>query len=144
MVESLEDVDLPFVILRHELPSEARQPSHWDLMFALRRGDRDDRCLETWATVADPLQQLFVPNGKLDVLKKLPDHRAHYLSYEGAVSNQRGTVQRVVSGRITQRLRADDQRIFCLAFRNQQGELALCRQSANVEKWQATWQPNRK
>jgi hypothetical protein len=73
-----------FVILRHQLPTD----EHWDVML------ETDSALTTWSI---PPQNLtgspFVCQAK-----RLPDHRKHYLDYEGDVTGNRGTVSRIDTG----------------------------------------------
>jgi len=65
-----------------------RGGDHFDWMF------QGDSCLATWATA----DQISVgKNAEIGAIR-LPDHRAAYLDYEGAVSGNRGTVTRVESG----------------------------------------------
>ena len=89
---------MKFVILDHQPPENSvnqaqaartEQP-HFDLMF--ERAGKES--LRTFATVAELLPE---PEAKLDVLP-LDDHRNEYLTYEGAVSNNRGVVTRHAQG----------------------------------------------
>ncbi len=80
-----------FVLLRHECPPGAGQPSHWDLML-----ERDGE-LMTWRLVELPAAWL----GGDDAQAKLPlaaeriaDHRRAYLDYEGPLTAGRGQVTR--------------------------------------------------
>jgi hypothetical protein len=75
-----------FVLLKHTLPPDAARGTHWDLM--LEAGD----ALRTWA-----LDEL--PTLDHDVFAtQLADHRLAYLDYEGPVSGNRGSVERVDRG----------------------------------------------
>ena len=80
-----------FVLLRHEMPPNAERGSHWDLMLE-NRG-----VLLTWELPQLPPGPLPASFEQLGILR-LPDHRIDYLEYEGPVSNDRGTVQRVDFG----------------------------------------------
>ena len=75
-----------FVVLYHEMPAGDDRPSHWDLMLEV------DCRLETWALEYKPVA------GKKIVAQKLTSHRINYLTYEGLVSNRRGSVTRVMEG----------------------------------------------
>lgn len=75
-----------FVILRHETPPGHARPLHWDLM--LEAGD----VLRTWALEREP-----EPNCEI-AAELLPDHRLAYLTYEGPVSHNRGSVTRWDAG----------------------------------------------
>ena len=66
-----------FVILTHDHPFR-----HWD--FMLERHD----ALRTWRLLTEP--HVGTPISA----ETLPDHRKHYLDYEGPVSNNRGEVWR--------------------------------------------------
>lgn len=64
---------------------------HYDLLFETATGS----ALATWRAERWPIQ-----SG--DYLVRIADHRAVYLEYEGPVSGDRGTVQRVASGQCQQ------------------------------------------
>lgn len=92
------DSQLPrFVLLRHVLPAAAPGKSHWDLM------------LET-SDLLFTLQLAALPSvgespaGAAEALllaKRLPGHRPLYLDYEGEVSGNRGSVERIAAGQYT-------------------------------------------
>jgi len=71
-----------FVVLRHELSSEAERASHWDLMF------ESGGVLCTWALASEP------DSTSPTDAEQLADHRLAYLDYEGPVSGARGSVTR--------------------------------------------------
>jgi hypothetical protein len=73
-----------FVILHHQSPTQ----DHWDVML------ESDSALTTWSI---PPQ---CPKGTSFTCPAnwLPDHRKHYLDYEGEVSGNRGTVFRIDAG----------------------------------------------
>ena len=75
-----------FVILRHEFSASNERSDHWDLML------EDDNALLTWSLESLPNAQSAV------VGTILPEHRKVYLSYEGPISEDRGTVSRWDSG----------------------------------------------
>ncbi len=66
-----------FVILTHDHPFP-----HWDLML------ERDGVLRTWRLLQEPAPEATVP------AEPLPDHRRHYLDYEGPVGGGRGEVRR--------------------------------------------------
>lgn len=70
-----------FVVLEHEWNGV-----HWD--FMLEAGES----LRTWSMPAPPAP------GREQMVRALVDHRLAYLSYEGPVCGNRGTVQRVAEG----------------------------------------------
>ena len=72
-----------FAILRHEPGPNSRAGLHWDLMLEPEEGGP----LYTWALGRPPA------NGSTIEAEQLAPHRRHYLSYEGPVSGDRGTVR---------------------------------------------------
>lgn len=98
-----DSAPLRFVLLRHDVPESFGRASHWDLM--IERPDLlEEHRLATWAIESLPLEWIKVlalnqTEGSDSVkAKQLPDHRAHYLDYEGPVSDDRGEVFRCLSG----------------------------------------------
>jgi hypothetical protein len=73
-----------FAILLHNHPAG----DHWDLL--LEAGEM----LAAWRLLADPL----AGNAGAIPAQKLPDHRMIYLTYEGPISGNRGSVRRVEDG----------------------------------------------
>jgi len=73
-----------FVILHHQLPTG----DHWDVML------ETDSALATWSISPQALTGLPFACPAT----RLPDHRKHYLDYEGEVSGNRGTVSRIDTG----------------------------------------------
>ncbi len=91
MDDRRESSDRRFVLLRHELPGDRVGESHWDLMLEF------EGVLLTWALPSldfSNLPQSFASLG----IRRLADHRAVYLEYEGPVSGDRGFVQQTDSG----------------------------------------------
>ncbi len=90
-----------YVLLRHECP-DGGKPNHWDLML------ESDGALLTWELRQLPDSWLraldLEPNGnRLGSVVGVPairlaDHRLEYLNYEGEISDNRGTVQRIDRG----------------------------------------------
>jgi hypothetical protein len=81
-----------FALLRHEFPIGAGRQDHWDLLL------EQEGVAWTWQ-LAD-LPPLWSPQGVADTLStvRLPDHRLHYLEYEGPIAGDRGWVTRVAGG----------------------------------------------
>ena len=82
-----------FAVLHHSLPHCAERGSHWDIL------------LEQPPILGDGLKtfEICVPPeawGKPSIARQLPDHRHHYLDYEGPLSGNRGYVARVMEGHI--------------------------------------------
>lgn len=96
---------LRFVLLRHDCPADYRDGPHWDLMLE-RPDTAEEHRLATWSLLAlpagwsEPQASDQEPASKTIKATKLPDHRAHYLAYEGPVSGNRGSVARVAGGRV--------------------------------------------
>lgn len=81
-----------FALLRHELPAGHERPPHFDLLL------EHEGIAWTWE-----LGQLPVAWCKQGVegpvaATRLPDHRLHYLEYEGPISGDRGWVTRLAGG----------------------------------------------
>jgi hypothetical protein len=77
-------VPLRYVVLRHE----GHGPDHFDLMIEPASGAG----LATWRLAGWP------PLPGIVAVDRLPDHRPHYLDYEGEISGGRGRVWRVERG----------------------------------------------
>ena len=108
------DVGRRFVVLFHQVPASGSEEfqhrsSHWDLM--IESGD----ALETWA-----LAEELLP-GKTVSAQRLPSHRLAYLTYEGAISGDRGSVKRVVAGYVEGSLPTDfSAKCFSIRLRSDQ------------------------
>lgn len=91
-IEGGLDVQQPrFVLLKHTLPPDSSRESHWDLMFELKTGLLT---LELQALPEDSDRQQETCLAAI----RLPDHRLHYLDFEGEVSEHRGFVSRKAAG----------------------------------------------
>ena len=102
-----------FVILLHETPPSYVRPTHWDLM--LEDGDH----LLTWA-LAD------MPQMDCDTdAEQLSDHRIEYLSIEGPLSRDCGTVQRVAEGEFEWLVREKNEIVIALGGEALQGTVQL-------------------
>lgn len=75
-----------FVILHHT----GHGCEHWDLMIEHKNA------LLAWQLLGEPNGLASLP---IDA-RRIGNHRKHYLEYEGAVSQGRGTVRRIESGTI--------------------------------------------
>ena len=76
-----------FVILHHRLENS----EHWDLM--LEHGE----VLLTWQLPIEPTGLACFPISAT----RIADHRKTYLTYEGPISGNRGTVRSIESGTVT-------------------------------------------
>jgi hypothetical protein len=111
-----------FVILRHS----GHGPLHYDWMF--EAGD----ALATWQTAEGP-DELFI--GKPVGATKLPDHRLAYLDYEGPVSGDRGSVERIAEGTCVFIERSAMRWVIELS--EKQGVIILARgEEDSAESWQ--------
>lgn len=78
-----------FVVLHHVVPAESERSTHFDLMLEA------DGALLTWELPQSPQQSTD------QAARRLPDHRLDYLSIEGPLSENRGTVTRWDAGTYT-------------------------------------------
>ena len=91
-----------FALLWHEIPEvqdeiqsanfESSVGSHWDLLLELDNGE-----LLTWQIASLPDLKSLTQSLKITA-KRLKNHRSVYLEYEGPISGNRGSVQRLASG----------------------------------------------
>lgn len=106
-----------FVILRHEFPPGHVRASHWDVMF------EHGEVLRTWAVERSP------DSPGEQQAERLADHRREYLTYEGPISDDRGTVTRWDEGDY-ETLRDDasgfEARVACRLLR---GKISLTQQT---------------
>ncbi|MFG0328050.1 MAG: hypothetical protein ACF8SC_12380 [Phycisphaerales bacterium JB037] len=85
---------LPTVVLHHQFPDDhPLGPSHYD--WLLDPGGSREHRLITFRLARRP----DTPDWTRFEAERLPDHRAFYLSHQGPVSGDRGTVTRVARGR---------------------------------------------
>lgn len=92
-------IPLRYAVLHHT----GIDPPHFDLMFETTPGSK----LSTWRCPHWPPQ-----SG--DIFAALGDHRREYLEYEGAVSGNRGHVNRVAAGRVLSLEESGNQTIVTL------------------------------
>ncbi len=112
-----------FVVLRHELPTTSSRRSHWDFML------ETSGVLRTWA-----LEDIPSPD-KATHARSLPDHRADYLDYEGAVSDDRGRVWRWDAGVYQCLTDLADMCVVCLEGRQLRGTWTLSRTARDDQRW---------
>lgn len=91
-MESTKNEITRFALLRHEVPDDFGKPSHWDLLL-----ESDENCW-TWVLETLPGRLTDTPEPTEVDARRLPDHRKHYLDYEGPVSGARGFVRRELEG----------------------------------------------
>lgn len=77
--DQLRVVERKLVVLEHDHPF-----LHWDLLI------EHGATLLSWRLLQPPRANHWLP------AERLPDHRRHYLNYEGPVSGGRGSVVRIL------------------------------------------------
>ncbi len=116
-----------YVILRHELPPDNEQASHYDLMFEAVDG------LATWAIDAPPAIKPLEA-------RQLPVHRRTYLDYEGPVSASRGRVDRWDFGTFEVLPQGEDDVRLALRGARLAGQLTL---HSSDQCWSVSFVPSR-
>jgi hypothetical protein len=117
-----------FVILEHTGTPTYKPGRHWDLMLEF------DGRLRTWELEAAP------EDGATIRATGLPDHRLHYLDYEGPVSAGRGAVHRWDSGSFQLLSETEDQQQFSLDGARLKCRLRLDRDSFDRDQWLASFE----
>ena len=113
-----------FVVLYHEMPDDGTRRAHWDLL--IEQGD----VLRAWALDQRPIA------GVTTNAQALPDHRVHYLDFEGEVSGNRGRVSRVAAGQATWLTDTADRIVLQLAGPSLDGAAELVRLPGSPTQWQ--------
>lgn len=108
----------PTVLLRHAMEAG----THYDWLIA-----RPGEDLLWTARVADPSSR-WAELGRW-TLEALAPHRRVYLTYEGPVSGDRGTVERVDSGEVRIEAWTADAATLVVAMTHFQGRVSLVRQA---------------
>ncbi len=90
----------------------------------LQRGD----VLATWQLLSEPVDPTSLPVSA----RKIADHRLEYLTYEGPVSRNRGTVTRVDSGTVQYECFDADEAVIRLTGERLQGRFTL---SGSGDDW---------
>ena len=111
-----------FAVLAHDHPAP-----HWDLF--LEAGP----ALRSWRILAPFPAAAPVP------AEPTPDHRPHYLDYEGPVGGGRGTVSRVDAGSFTWEADEPDRLAVRLAGARFVGRLTIRR---TADGWACDFQPD--
>lgn len=131
-------MSLRFVLLRHETPASFARSSHWDFLL-----EREQACW-TWALEQLPLglaeQHDCQPSqGEVPAIR-LPDHRKHYLQYEGPIAGDRGTVSQVATGQYDLHQLTDERIVAVL--RPTSNEYTMVLDLIHDDKWHARIVPN--
>lgn len=100
----------------------------------LERGD----VLITWQLSAEPDQPASLPI----LARRIGDHRIAYLTYEGPVSGDRGTVRRVDSGAVEFEEFTDTECAFSLGGGRLEGRFRLAREPGGWVFSGATGEPH--
>jgi len=115
-----------FVILEHTGTPSYKPGVHWDLML------ESDGKLRTWELDS-------VPSAEHESrAQKLPEHRLHYLNYEGPLSDDRGEVQQFDKGAYLTVKEDPHELIVDLEGRQLQGQIALRRDNGSAGGWSLT------
>lgn len=117
-----------FVILHHQLA----EGEHWDLML------EHNGVLLTWQLPQNPLFAGALPMPA----RRIADHRPIYLSYEGPISGDRGTVRRIAGGVLQIHEWAGNRCRFELQGANLTGQFELMETSPDAWRFQV-WYDNR-
>lgn len=131
-----------YVVLYHELSEDEQlsrtSRSHFDWMFEHENG------LATWATETLPSK-----DQSLELIAiRLPDHRKAYLTYEGAVSGNRGHVTRREAGTY-EVIEASEDSFQVLLSGDRTARIMFQRivsagnLAAEVDRWYASFRPTR-
>ncbi len=116
-------LELPTVLLRHDSPAGL----HHDWLL----GDPqlvDDPEARLWTARVGPPSTDWTALGSWD-LEPIQPHRRHYLTYQGPLSNGRGTVQRVDEGSFVPLIWTDRRILIDLTMRHCTGRIELTRLS---------------
>jgi hypothetical protein len=83
-----------------------------------------------WTARVTPPPQDWAKLKRFD-LTVIPPHRRHYLTYQGPVSNNRGSVKRLASGTCTARLWSVQRIVLAMQTQWKKLDLQLTRQSSD-------------
>lgn len=111
-----------FVVLAHDEPAGGL---HFDLMI------EQGGVLATWRC---PIEPEGAAAGPL-AIERLADHRLHYLTYEGPISGNRGTVRRHDEGTCTVLKHDDSDWLVEWVGRNLIGRFRLRRTRNSAQSW---------
>jgi hypothetical protein len=134
-----------FVVLHHVMsPTASHQETratHWDLML------EQDGVLRTWALACDPLEanasKKKAPTAIEQIIATpLADHRIEYLTFEGPISGDRGSVRRVEAGDYVLIRETDDELIARLAGSQLRGTMHLKCIDRAAQRWTFTLEPD--
>lgn len=84
----------PTVMLRHDLPGDSEN-GHVDWMLA-----REPEAIASLLSFRLERSLLDLAKGECETAERIQDHRTAYLTYEGPISGNRGTVTRIAEGQL--------------------------------------------
>ncbi|MCA9245810.1 MAG: hypothetical protein KDA42_01815 [Planctomycetales bacterium] len=116
-----------FVVLHHECPSDRPRPTHWDLLL------EDNSVLLAWALNCEPAADKEI------VAEAIADHRREYLTYEGPVSGNRGSVRRWDAGEYDWLEKSAEKLVIRVAGEHLVGRLEMVRTSDASQRWRLIW-----
>ena len=96
----------------------------------LQHGD----ALATWQLLSEPVDRTSLPISA----RKIADHRVEYLTYQGPISRNRGTVTRVDSGTVVFESFDADRAVIRLSGERLKGRFTL---TQSGEEWLFTETP---
>ena len=114
-----------FVILRHDSP----RGLHWDFMLEV------GAALKTWSLEQPP------ESAGEQWAAALPDHRLHYLQYEGPLSGDRGSVSRWATGTYGVVQQSDQRWQVRLEGGTLRGLVTLVQASEQPARWRLSFEP---
>lgn len=121
---------LQTVVLHH---TGAPQGDHYDWLLEDPRRMQDPVTALWAARVTQPLSQWNIL--RMWDLTPLPPHRRDYLTYEGPLTDNRGSVSRVDQGTFTSTEWTDDRLVIDVKMNRFAGTVEL--QRLGADKWQA-------
>jgi len=117
------------VILYHETPDDAAVDSHLDFMLQAN----DELLTWRWDTIPQD-NQVFVAS-------RLANHRIEYLTLEGQLSGNRGTVTRIDQGTFEPAIESSQQQ-FSIFIQTTKFQGELVAEALSEERWEFRFLPN--
>ena len=117
------------VILYHETPDDAAVDSHLDFMLQAN----DELLTWRWDTIPQD-NQVFVAS-------RLANHRIEYLTLEGQLSGNRGTVTRIDQGTFEPAIESFQQQ-FSIFIQTTKFQGELVAEAISEERWEFRFLPN--
>ena len=127
-----ERITLPTVLLRHLAPAE-NGGEHYDWMMVDPR-TADDANARLWTARVTQPSSRWASLREWDV-EMIGTHRREYLTYEGPVSGNRGTVTRVDEGTFVAVSWTEERIEIEIGFKHYAGRVVMTRQSPT--RWRA-------